>query len=136
MSVYADAFEKTLKSKDLKFNRIDDRAFIISFGAENKDNIEIIIAFDKDGDHYVALKCYKVAKFNAENVGKGIVCANEQNAKFRWVKFYIDDDMEVTCEADGILTEETAGDEAFELMIRMLNIVDEAYLAFMKAVLF
>ena len=55
------------------------------------------------------------------------------NAKYRWVKFYIDDDNDICVRSDAILDEGTCGEECREIILRMIGIIDESYPVFMKA---
>ncbi len=57
---------------------------------------------------------------------------NAENAKYRWIKFYVDDDNDIRAEMDAVLDLDTAGDECFELMLRMCDIVDDAYVEIQK----
>lgn len=61
------------------------------------------------------------------------VC-NELNSKFKWVKFYVDSDRDLMLEDDAILTTETAADEVFELLLRMIKISDDVKPEIMKAI--
>ena len=58
---------------------------------------------------------------------------NTLNVKYRWLSFYIDGDEEVTCNADSVLNAETAAEVCFNLLVRFITIVDEAYPELMKA---
>ncbi len=57
---------------------------------------------------------------------------NKLNVKYRWLSFYIDDDEEVTCNADSLLNADTAAEVCFNLLVRFITIVDEAYPEMMK----
>lgn len=57
---------------------------------------------------------------------------NSLNARFRWARFYTDNDNDVVLQCDAVLTEATAADVCFELSLRLLNIADEAYPEMMK----
>ena len=51
-------------------------------------------------------------------------------AAYRW---YLDDDREVTAAVDAVITADTIGAVAYELVQRGVNIIDENYPKVMKA---
>ena len=56
------------------------------------------------------------------------------NDDFRWVKFSIDEnDNTVTASTDAVIRMDVAGEICYELVFRMVNIVDDAYPEIMKA---
>lgn len=62
------------------------------------------------------------------------VCS-ELKARFKWVKFYIDEsDNTITCQDDAIIQLDSAGPECFEILLRMYNIMDESYPVMMKTI--
>ena len=63
-----------------------------------------------------------------------IFVCNELNSQYKWVKFYVDDRNNIILQDDAILTVENAAEEAFELLIRMIQISEEAKLKIMKAI--
>ncbi|MCD8365697.1 MAG: YbjN domain-containing protein [Clostridiales bacterium] len=95
--------------------------------------IDVLVAFSEDCK-YVEIRCFSFAKAPQDRLGQVMIACNELNKKYKWVKFYVDDDCEVNAEDDAIIDATTAGDECFELMVRMAGIVDEAYPVIMKAV--
>ena len=77
---------------------------------------------------------YQFAMAMARNMlAKGLITCNELNAKYRWVKFYLDKDKDVCVSLDAYIDEHTVGEECLNLVRRMINISDEAYPLFMKA---
>jgi len=61
------------------------------------------------------------------------VC-NELNAQYKWVTFYLAKDNSIVLHDDAILSIESAADEAFELLVRILKIGDEVKPRLMKAI--
>ncbi|MCD8192406.1 MAG: YbjN domain-containing protein [Oscillospiraceae bacterium] len=95
--------------------------------------IDVIVAFEEDCK-YAAFRCFNFAKAPKDRFGHAMIACNELNKKYKWVKFYLDDDGDVTAENDAILDAATCGEVCFELMIRMTQIVNEAYPVIMKAI--
>ena len=59
---------------------------------------------------------------------------NEQNLDYRWYRFVLDQDNEISAFADAVITPDTAGAIAHELVIRGVQIVEDVYPFFMKAI--
>lgn len=128
MTKAAELFLQELKERDLKHldvREVDD-VTIIPLGFHLKNTrVEINTAFKPDNS--VALRCYGFLKVNEEQFPQALLCCNSLNQKMRWVKFYVDEDMDVNLEDDAIVDDVTGGKEVFELVMRMAAIADEAY---------
>lgn len=129
-------FTKYLDSKGKKYD-YEERpgksdVVEIRFSGDNWNSIPIRFFFDKD-ETAVAVRCFSICMYNQNKLAAGLLKANEINNEYRWVRFYIDDDNEATAAIDAVITTETCAEVCYELMIRMLNIVDDVYPEFMKA---
>ena len=89
--------------------------------------------FASDDGEYVSLYL-QFESIPEDKIIDVILVCNELNAKFKWVKFYVDSDHDLMLEDDAILTAENAAEEVFELMLRMIKICDDAKPAIMKAI--
>ena len=126
------AFMEHLDSKDVRYTyKPLEKSELISIGYEgdNMKDMNFMFFFDKDGES-VSVKCFSIYQFGANDLARGIVCSNKLNNKYRWIKFYIDEDNEAAASIDAVITSKSTGDVCFELLIRMLDIVDEAYLVY------
>lgn len=137
MSLAAESFKKSLEKREYRYsylpeNEEHNEMMRLTFSADNKDHIEIIFFFDEDGNR-VNVKCFSIAKVPDTALMNVYVKLNELNEKYRWVKFYIDSDNEVTVSGDAIIDDETAGEECFEICARYIGIIDECYPELMKA---
>ena len=94
-------------------------------------NIKVNFIFE---DEKVGIRCYSLLKVNEDQFASALICCNELNCKKRWVKFCIDEDFDVNIEDDAIVSLSTAGEEVFELLIRLCMIADEAYPVLNKAI--
>ena len=102
-------------------------------GLKNKGDIVVIIAFDDD-DKGVAIRSYDYCRVSDDKLQDIFRVCSEVNARFRWIKFYVDsDDHTVSLEDDAVIQPDSCGEEIFELIMRMAGIADEAYPEFMKA---
>ena len=123
-------------SKGLKYRAHDDgKALFVSFsGLKNKGTLEILIVFDDD-DRAVAIRGMDVSSAPEEKWPQLFKICSELNYKYRWVKFCIQKGRkQVSAEDDAVITPETAGEEVYELIIRMVRIVDQAYPEIMRGI--
>ncbi len=132
MFPYAQLFVNHMNANGIKYTEENERVIKVAYGGDNMDSIAVYVFFDKDGEPMIQCKSWNILNFK-NNVDKGIVVCNQLNAKYRWVKFYIDDDSDVICELDAMIDEETCGNECLTLVRRIVSIVDEAYPVLAKA---
>lgn len=125
-----------LDSQEIKYTILgeeEDKLSVVS-RAENKDSVEIIAFFGEDNTD-VCIKSFDVAKFPEAKKADIYKVCNELNADFRWVKFYVDErDNTVTAQEDAVVQLDSCGEECYELMARMVGIIDEGYPKLMKAI--
>jgi len=97
-------------------------------------NVRFTVIFNEEG-HDAAIRAFDFVEHIPDSkYAECLVCCNELNMKFRYVKFYIDNDNSITLEDDAVIDEETAGDEVLRLSFTMMHIADEAYPILMKAI--
>ena len=104
----------------------------VDFSGDHVNNLTMVFFFDDDGES-VNIKCFSICKVTPDKLMDIYVKLNELNYNYRWIKFYLDEDNEVTQSGDAIIDEETAGEECFELLGRYVNILDDCYPEIMKA---
>ena len=63
-----------------------------------------------------------------------IAACNEFNTQYKWATAYVDNDNDLVFHNDAILSVNDAADEAFELLVRVLKIMEEAKPKFMRAI--
>ena len=136
MNSAARLFCDYLDQKKVKYTKLDSDAVKLSYTGKNCPSIDVTFVFGDDGRD-VEIRSYSIAKINAEDpkqhLGALIACS-EMNKKYRWIKFYLDDDNEITAEDDAVIDPYTTGEECYKLLGHMVNIVDKAYPLFMKVV--
>lgn len=132
-------FEQALIAHELKYDKveasIDRPMFAINFGGGDFsfNHVRINVLFDTDGNS-VQLVTGTVVRIPKDKTAQALITCNRCNKRFRWVKFYIDDDNDLIVEADGIIDEMTVGEECIELLFRTVSILDDSYGDFMKAI--
>ena len=133
MSAYASLFKSFLDREGIRYNEGNNEIISITYSAENTNSIEVFVRFDEDGKNRVTLVSFAIGEFPQAQFAKALVTCNMMNRKYRWVKFYINDNNCIAVSSDAILDEETCGDECMEYVIRIVKIIDGAYPEFMKA---
>lgn len=127
-----------LTERGLKFEHSDgyEKPLIsLSFGGGDfaYTHVAVHLFFDLDGES-VQVATSPIASVPAEKTAQLLYALNDCNHKFRWVKFYLDDDNDVIAESDAIIDEQNAGAVCFEIVMRTASIIDDAYPDIMKAV--
>ena len=89
--------------------------------------------FDEDGEDLVALCSWSLGNVKKDAIDKVITACNSLNDYYRWVRFCVDSDGDITVSTDAIVNMETVGDIYLRLVNRIVDIGDEAYPTLMKA---
>ena len=124
LNTCAQRFVDDLKAKKLNFESGTDRDgdSVVEFPYQGKVTK---IFFSGSEGRYMSM--YLVFEHVPEDkVADVIFACNELNCQYKWVTFYVDKDNDVVLHDDAILTPATAAEEAFELMLRILKIGEEA----------
>lgn len=134
IDLIAEAFEK----HELKFRvfKTEEQAELNAGFSVNGGPSVIMKYFIRDEDNDVAARIYGlISKIPQEKRGRILEACNTLNRKIRYLKFDIDVDGDVNVEYDFPLqtADECLGEMAFEIFIRTMNILDNEYGIFMKA---
>lgn len=129
MNLSAKITAEYLEEHEVAYTVLGDNEEVISvkFKADNKESIEIKLIFNDENTN-VAFKSFNICKV-AENKKPMIykIC-NSLNEKYRWAKFYIDeDDNTITVDCDALVQPDYCGRVCLELIYRLVNIIDGAY---------
>lgn len=127
-----------LAEQGLNFDHVDEfenPMIVLNFGGGDFSytHVAIHVVFDLDGTS-VQVITSPIASAPAEKTSTVLFALNECNRKFRWVKFYLDDDNDVIADTDMLFDEQNIGEAVIEIVMRTANIIDEAYADIMKAV--
>ncbi len=135
MNLCAQNFIAFLNAKGVKYDVSENESNTIVIASFQMKNTSIRVScFMDNNNQNVALRCFDFIKVTEDKYANALLAVNQCNSKYRWVKFIIDDEMCINAQDDAVITPDTAGEETFELLARMLNIVDECYPIFMKAI--
>ncbi len=121
-----DKFIAVLKREGIKYDVSKDKPYVyIKYKGDNFDSLTFSFFFDEDGES-VALKVFSIVEFQPNQLLDAYEYCNKMNASYRWIKFYVDDDNELTADMDAVINERTVGEECYELLGRAVRIVDKA----------
>ena len=130
--------ERALTEQDLHFEHVDELEnpmIVLGFGGGDFTftHVAIHVIFDDDGGSAQIISS-PIASTPVEKAARVMLTLNECNAKFRWTKFYLDDENDVISNGDVLFDEQNCADACIEMIMRTINIIDEAYADIMKAV--
>ena len=133
--IYSSEFASHLDKMGVKYTCHDNgKLFEINVRGDNLKNISVLVFFIDDDYPYVHIRCYSIANFNGKKRA-GIEVCNRLNEQYRWVKFYIaeefNDDLMATIDAE--INVDTCGAECFNMVLRIVQVVDEVYPQIEKA---
>lgn len=138
MYTSTQAFVDEMESRELKYDykgvsESGDEVLIIRFNGENLPKIQVMFFFAENCQN-VAVRCFDFVKIPENKVAKMMAVVNEQNNVYRYAKFCIDtSDNTIQMEMDAVFRGHDVGTICYELLMRCVNICDEAYPDFMKA---
>ena len=127
-------FANYLDKKEIRYTiEAEDVLAVEVNGMENAQKIRVVFIFDED-EQSVAIRCFSVAKVPSDKLARAYEMCSKLNNNWRWVKFYIDSDNEVTVADDAVVEPTTLGEECLELLAKCIRIVDKAYPEIMATV--
>lgn len=132
----AQQFIQILDAKNLKYQyqgRDADGDDVVMTGfAGDYTSLRTLLFFDETNNH-LAIRTDDLVKFPEDKLNDMLLVVNEENARFRFVKFVIDmRDYTIHGAVDAILSGGDVGETCFEYVIRTFSVCDDAYSAFMK----
>ena len=132
MLVCAELFVNLLKSKNLNFSssNTNDGGVVVDLPYQGK-NVRCFFS-GENGTYFSIYLLYE--NVPEDRVADLIFIANELNTKYKWVTFFVDKDRDLMIHDDAILAVENAAEEAFELVLRTINISSEAKPIIMKGI--
>ncbi len=128
----AELFTNHLNEEGLSFSSgVDgDGDSVVEFPYKGKKTK--IFFTGEDGSY---LSMYLVYENVPEERRTDVICiCNDLNCQYKWVKFYVDKVDNVVIQHDAILNVENSAAEAFELLVRMIQISEEAKPIIMKGI--
>lgn len=132
MKICAERFIENLKAKDLNYQVGEAKGGDVCVDFPYKGKVTKCF-FSGDNGEYLSL--YLVYERVPEEKVADVLClCNELNCQYKWVTYYIDKDNDIVLHNDAILTADTAAEEAFELLVRLVKIAEDEKPQVMKAI--
>ena len=125
-------FIKFLDAKGVKYSTVDDKSMKITYGGKNVPSITVAFVFGDDCKD-VQMAAFSIVNVPEEKRPEVYRVCSENNMHYRWVKFYLDSDGDLTADADAIIRPSDGPEICFEMLLHIISIVDKAYPSFMKA---
>ena len=133
MANYKTAVMKFLDQQSIRYTDVDRTMLQVKFQGENISKIEVTLFFAEDGGNDVSIISWSLGSVkNDGQYSKAVVFCNEMNAKWRWVKFCVNNDRDVVVQAEAYIDIASAGQEIYDLITNVVLRVDDAYPEFMK----
>ena len=122
-----------LESKDTKASQVDDDVLRIGWNFEGS-SIDIFFQFD-ESDTHVHLEGINFVTVPEDKYDRMYKVLNQVNNEYKLVKFTLDEENgQIIARDDAVIQLDSCGEECFELMIRMVQIVEDAYPTLMKGI--
>ena len=128
-------YEELKKDSGLKVftDEAGDSNYVwLQFGIKNGGSYRIRF-ISKDNDNDVAVRIFGLVTIDETHQAKVLPVINKLNSKYRFAKFVLDKDGDVNLEYDYLVRCPDPAASAKEIVIRMVQIVDEAYPELMRA---
>ena len=121
------------EAQETKATELQDDLLRIGWNFEG-GSMEIFLHFD-ESDTHVHLEGLNFIKVPESKYDKIYRVLNECNDNYSHVKFVLNlESGQINARDDDVIQLDSCGEECFELMIRMLRVVEDAYPKFMKAI--
>ena len=133
----AEQVREEFVKNDLKyksFSKLPDGRTIMTAGFRQEQvTFDILFIFESD-NRSVYLRVDDLAKVPIDRMYEVLSVLNNLNCQYRWARFYVDKDDEITVQIDHVLVENYSGPVVVELALRMASIVGTGYSEIMKAI--
>ncbi|MCR5054635.1 MAG: YbjN domain-containing protein [Lachnospiraceae bacterium] len=120
------------ESKETKLNELEEDLLKIGWNFQGGSMV-VFFKFD-DSDTHVHLEGLDFIRVPEDKFDSMYKVLNECNDSYSHVKFVLDtENGQICARDDDVIQLDSCGAECFELMIRMVKVVEDAYPRFMKA---
>ncbi|MCR5478117.1 MAG: YbjN domain-containing protein [Lachnospiraceae bacterium] len=120
------------ESQDVKAQQLEDTLIRAGWDFEG-GSLMIFLDFDESETH-VHLEGIDFINVPENKFGAMYEVLNDCNDLYSHIKFVLDKEHgQIVARDDDVISLDSCGPECFELMIRMLKVVEDAYPKFMKA---
>jgi hypothetical protein len=103
-----EPWEQTIKAVKAFFDKKgiryteNGKRLNMRYDANNYNDQNFTLIFDDDGDS-VALRAFSILKYTSAQIEQAHAQCNKQNCDYRWARFYVDNDNELTLAVDAVI---------------------------------
>ncbi len=128
-SYYPTLVKQYFGTQGVYYEPIDELMLRVPFSTDNMPNgIGVVVVFDEDAEPFVLLRNWELGSFpDTDQRAQAISLCNDLNNEYRWVKFSIDSDNDVTAQIDAMIDETSCGAEVEQLVQYMAVLCDLVY---------
>ncbi len=130
------AIQQTFEEKNIK-HRIKelDGSSIVEAGFPIDNGPNVIMRFiSTDDDNDVAIRIFELISVTEDKRKSVTDAINQLNDRFRYLKFVMDEDGDISVEYDLCMHTNNVGPVCFEIFARAMSILDKAYPVLMRAI--
>lgn len=136
MNATAQSVCNFFDGRNINYTIEKDDIIVVPYKDDDTPPLRIMFIFDNDGKA-VSLRCFSIAKLKDDSIDskmKAFAICNALNQKWRWTKFFLDNDNEIVVQLDAVLDLLTAGEECLELISHTVGIIGNSYKPLMQAI--
>lgn len=123
-AVALQRFSRQLDSEGIKYSVSSDKGVVrIVYNGDNFKSLTFTFVFDDDGKSF-GIRVFSIAQFTNAQLEDAYEFCNRMNDNYRWLRFYVDEDRELTAAMDAVIPSDAVGDIGSELLHRAVSIVD------------
>ena len=101
MAAFNALVKRYFDQRGLKYRESEKGFLSVTFNADNINEVTVLLDID-DENGKAELLCFSIGQFQQDKFAQGLIACNTCNAKYRWVKFYMDDDNDVCARSDAM----------------------------------
>ena len=117
------AFVRRLDGEKIAYKANEkERVVRIRYSGKHFSDVTFAFLFDEDG-RGVSISVYSIAVFESNQLADALEFCNRVNEKYRWLRFYVDGDLELAAAMDAVIAVDNAADVCMELLQRSVNAV-------------
>ncbi len=117
-----ELFTAALRRDGFNFNTSDEKPSVFIFC----DDRTFSFFFDDDGES-VSFKVFSIFEFGQGELAKAYKFCNDMNNEWRWFRFYVDSDNELTVDMDAVIDANSTAAVCMEILRRARSIVGKVY---------
>lgn len=127
-------FAAYLESNDYRYQILDDEETVLRVGIATKQfKMDFFFEFSDDCTE-VGIKAFGFAPVTEDKFVPMYKLCNELNQTYKHACFFVEEDLnQIGVSDEDVIQLDSAAEECYELLMRLANIIDDAFPTIMKA---